>query len=74
MYGHSRPDLGFAVSQAAGHVFNPKRSHELALIRIGQYLKGTATQGLVLKPMDVTKFQLDAYEDRFHGPIWKGTP
>ena len=39
LYGHSRPDLGFAVSQAARFAFAPKRSHELALIRIGQYLK-----------------------------------
>ena len=29
---HSRPDIGFAVSQAARFAFNPKRSHELALI------------------------------------------
>ena len=35
-YGHSRPDLGFAVSQCARFSFSPKRSHELALIRIGQ--------------------------------------
>jgi Reverse transcriptase (RNA-dependent DNA polymerase) len=32
LYGHSRPDLGFAVSQAARFTFQPKRSHELALI------------------------------------------
>ena len=43
IYGHSRPDLGFAVSQAARFSFSPKRSHELALIRIGQYLKKTRT-------------------------------
>ena len=38
---HSRPDLGMAVSQAARFSFAPKRSHKLALIRIGQHLKGT---------------------------------
>jgi Reverse transcriptase (RNA-dependent DNA polymerase) len=33
LYGHSRPaDLGFAVSQAARFMFQPKRSHELDLI------------------------------------------
>ena len=32
--GHSRCDLGFAASQAARFSFAPKRSHELALIRI----------------------------------------
>ena len=41
VYGHSRPDLGFAVSQAARFAFNPKRNHKLALIQIGQYLKKT---------------------------------
>ena len=30
LYGHSRPDLGFAVSQAARFSFNTKRSHELS--------------------------------------------
>ena len=27
LHGHSRPDLGFAVSQAARFSFNPQRSH-----------------------------------------------
>ena len=63
LYGHSRPDLGFAVSQAARFAFQPKRCHELALIRIGQYLKGTMNRGLTMKPMDCSGFQLDAYVD-----------
>jgi len=63
LYGHSRPDLGFAVSQAARFTFQPKRSHELALIRIGQYLKGTRTKGLILKPMSTDHFEMDAYVD-----------
>ena len=41
LYSHSEPEIGFAVSQAARFAFDPRRSHELALIRIGQYLKGT---------------------------------
>ena len=63
LYGHSRPDLGFAVSQAARFAFAPKRSHELALIRIGQYLKGTRDKGLILKPMATDHFEMDAYVD-----------
>ena len=64
LYGHSRPDLGFAVSQAARFAFQPKRSHELALIRIGQYLKGTLNQGMTMKPLPTgTAFQMDAYVD-----------
>ena len=63
VYGHSQPDLGFAVSQAAGHAFQPKRSHELALIRIGQCLKGTADQGLIMKPIEFERFEVDAHVD-----------
>ena len=64
LYGHSRPDLGFAVSQAARFSFAPKRSHELALIRIGQYLKKTKTKGMILKPMTTSSsFKMDAYVD-----------
>ena len=63
LYGHSRPDLGFACSQAARFAFQPKRSHELALIRIGQYLKGTRDKGLILKPMQPDHFEMDVYVD-----------
>ncbi len=63
LYGHSRPDIGFAVSQAARFAFSPKRSHELALIRIGQYLKGTLSQGLELEPDDWSAFRMDVYVD-----------
>eukprot|EP00956_Cyclotella_meneghiniana_P031963 scaffold85834_cov44-Cyclotella_meneghiniana.AAC.4 len=38
---HSRPDIAFAVHQCARYTFNPTRRHELALIRIGRYIKGT---------------------------------
>jgi hypothetical protein len=63
VYGHSRPDLGFAVSQAARFAFSPRRSHELALIRIGQYLKKTRTKGLRLKPISSSEFKMDVYVD-----------
>jgi histone deacetylase 1/2 len=39
--GHSRPDIAFAVHQCDRYMFKPTRRHELALIRIGRYLKGT---------------------------------
>ena len=62
--GHSRPDLGFAVSQVSRFTFDPKRSHEEALIRIGQYLKGTMNEGLILKPhADLTSLEMDAHVD-----------
>jgi hypothetical protein len=62
LYGHSRPDLGFALSQAVRFSFAPKRSHELALIiRIGQYLKGTRDKGLVLTPNRAELLKVDCY-------------
>ena len=63
LYGHSRPELAFSYSQVARFSFNPKRSHELALIRIGQYLKGTVDKGLILKPMSSDKLKMDCYVD-----------
>ena len=43
---HSRPDSTMAVSQCARHVHSPKRSHELALERIGQCSLATKDKGL----------------------------
>jgi hypothetical protein len=63
LYGHSRPDLGFALSQAARFSHAPKRSHELALIRIGQYLKGTRDKGLVMTPNKDELLKVDCYVD-----------
>ena len=63
LYGHSRPDLGFALSQAARFSHAPKRSHELALIRIGQYLLGTRDKGLILTPNKSELLKVDCYVD-----------
>ena len=63
VYGHSRPELGFAVSQVSRFTFDPKRSHELALIRIGQYLKGTSKQGMIIKPTSFEHLKMDVYVD-----------
>ena len=45
---HSRIDITFPVSQVARYVHSPKRSHKLALERIGCHLKGTLDKGLIL--------------------------
>ena len=63
LYGHSRPEIGFALSQVARYSWDPKRSHELALIRIGQYLKGTIDEGLILKPSSMDHFEMDVHVD-----------
>ncbi len=60
--GHSRPELAYSVNQCARYMFNPKRSHELALIRIGKYLKGTRTKGLIVKPSGGL-LNINAYPD-----------
>ncbi|EJK75839.1 hypothetical protein THAOC_02428 [Thalassiosira oceanica] len=66
--GHSRPDIAFAVHQCARYSFAPKRSHELALIRIGRYLKGTLDGGLILDPTD--DLRLDCYPDADFAGLW----
>jgi hypothetical protein len=59
--GHSRPDIAFAVHQCARYTFNPTRRHEIALIRIGRYLKGTMNRGLIMTPSEEPK--VDCYPD-----------
>ena len=39
--GHSRPDIAYSVSQVARFTFAPKRSHKVALKKIGRYLLAT---------------------------------
>jgi hypothetical protein len=62
LYAHSRPEIGFALSQASRFAQNPKRSHEEALERIGQYLLKTADKGLIIKPHK-DNLNIDAYVD-----------
>jgi hypothetical protein len=51
LQSHSQPDITYAVSQwCARFVHSPKLSHEIALIWIGQYLKGIVEKGLIFKP------------------------
>jgi hypothetical protein len=49
---HSRPDITFAIHQCACDTFWPTRKHELALICIRHYLKGTIDKGLILSTSD----------------------
>ena len=46
----TRPDLSFAVSQAAQFLENPKRCHEPAVIKICKYLLGTMDDGMYMHP------------------------
>jgi histone deacetylase 1/2 len=51
---NTRPDIQFAVHQAARHSHNPKQSHARAVKRIVRYLVGTADKGIEFVP-DLSK-------------------
>ena len=59
--GHTRPDIAYAVNCCARYMFCPRKSHEIALKRIGRYLKATRTKGLILDPCD--ELCIDNYPD-----------
>ena len=66
--GHSRPDIAFAVSQVARFIHNTRRSHEIALERIGQYLKSTMEDGLILCPTG--DFDMECHVDADFAGLW----
>jgi hypothetical protein len=68
LQGHSRPDITFSVSQCARFIHQTKRSHEEALERIGQYLKGTMKEGLILRPSG--EMDIDCYVDADFAGLW----
>ena len=70
LQGHSRPDITMVVSQCARFVHSPKHSHELALLHIGQYLKGTSEQGLILQPKDAMLLKNDVFVDASFACGW----
>jgi hypothetical protein len=58
---NTRPDIAFAVHQAARFSHLPRNSHSLAVKRILRYLKQTNDQGFFLQP-DATH-RVDCYVD-----------
>jgi len=65
---NTRPEIAFAVHQCAKFCNNPKLLHEKAVKHIGQYLAGTANQGIILNPDSSGK--LDAYVDSDFAGRW----
>ena len=59
--GHTRPDIAYAVNCCAWYMFAPKLVHEVALKRIGRYLKATRDKGLILNLSGTLK--IEAYPD-----------
>jgi len=47
---NTRPDIMFAVHQAARFSSDPKQSHHLAIKRICRYLHATKDKGLIFHP------------------------
>ncbi len=59
--GHTRPDITFAINCCDRYMFCPKHLHELALKRIGCYLKittVTSPQALFAKLMHILMLTL----------------
>ena len=65
---NSRPDITFAVHQCARFTHSTKKSHEDAVLRICQYLKGTASDGLIYQPDGTAN--VDCYIDSDFAGIW----
>ena len=66
--GNSRPDIAFAVNQAARFTHNPKQSHAVAVKRIVRYLKGTRDRGLIFRPS--VDWKVDCYVDANFCGLW----
>ncbi len=59
-----------AVSQCARYTCGAKREHEVALERIGQYLKGTKNWGLIFNPKKNKDIEIDCYVDADFAGMW----
>ena len=47
---HTRPEISMAVYQTARFCNDPRLSHEKYIMRLGRYLLGTRTRGIVYNP------------------------
>ncbi len=46
----TRPDILFAVHQCAKFNSSPRKSHDIAVKRVGRYLRRTRDKGIIFKP------------------------
>ena len=58
---NTRPDIAYAVHQAARFSHAPRHSHAIAVRRFLRYLQKTKTMGLLLKPTNTQR--VDCYVD-----------
>jgi hypothetical protein len=66
--GNSRPDIAYAVHQAARFTHQPRASHAAGIKRILRYLQKTKTKGLILKPQQ--DHRVDCYVDADFGGLF----
>ena len=66
--GNSRPDISFAVNQAARFTHDPRECHAVAIKRIVRYLQHTKDRGLRFKPS--TDWKMDCYVDADFCGLW----
>jgi hypothetical protein len=65
---NTRPDIAYAVHQAARFTHGARKSHAAGVKRILRYLKKTKTNGLILKPEN--DLQVDCYVDAEFGGLF----
>ena len=65
---NSRPDIAFAVNQCARFTHCANSQHEIAIKRIGRYLKSTRDFGLLMKPKK--DLMLELYADADFAGLW----
>jgi hypothetical protein len=66
--GNTRPDIAYAVHQAARFTHGTRNSHAAGIKRILRYLQKTRTEGLWLRPQD--HLQVDCYVDADFGGLF----
>ena len=68
LQGHSRPNIAFATAQCARYSFCPKMSYEKKIKRIGGYLVGTRSKGLIMTPNN--DLNVDCCVDSVFADLW----
>ena len=65
---NSRPDIAFAVHQAARFTHCARHSHEKAIIKIAEYLRSTKNKGFRINPK--THLGLELFADADFAGLW----
>jgi hypothetical protein len=65
---NTRPDITYAVHQAARYTDDPRASHALAIKRILRYIKGTKDKRIYFKPDGTEK--IDCYVDSYFAGLF----